>query len=160
VLSEVGSYDCVVLPYYVIVKIPATISFFCYTNPVNTKKAVKVLIFGILNFLARFIVGGVLFMGLKMNPTGWAFNIILTIAALAAAYLLLRFAMKPVNLTEALTIAAVWAVIALALDAITAQPIVGVPAAFLLSQVGTWTRSLVILVAAPFSLRQKEQPRL
>lgn len=112
----------------------------------------KILGIGLLNYLIRFAVGGVLMMGVKMDPEGLAFGVILTVVAFLAAIGLLRFVIKPATLKEALTVAVSWVIIALILDILTAQPIVKVPASYLLSELQTWTRLAAILLAAPLAV--------
>ncbi|TSC64668.1 MAG: hypothetical protein G01um1014106_19 [Parcubacteria group bacterium Gr01-1014_106] len=70
-------------------------------------KVLKIVGFGILNFIGRFIVGGILFMGLKMDPEGFLFGAILTITAFVLAYILLRYIMPPSTLAAAVQIAIV-----------------------------------------------------
>jgi len=90
-------------------------------------KARQVIGVGIVNYLARFLVAGALFQGLKMNPESFAFGFATTAVALVAAYVLLRFVMKPTSVKQALTIAVGWAVMALAIDAATARPLLNIP---------------------------------
>ena len=116
----------------------------------------KTIGYGIVNFLIRFIIGGILFMGVKMNPITPPYGIILTLVALITAYVLLRYVMKPSSVNEAITIAVIWIIIALVLDVITAKPIVKVEVSTLLREWQTWTRLLVMLVVAPFSVSPKE----
>lgn len=103
---------------------------------------------GAVNYAIRFAVGGLLFMGLQLNPEGIAFGSVVTLTAFIAAYILLRYAVKSASRGEALGIAAVWMLIALVLDAITAQPIVGVTAGYLFSEPQVWTRLFAIIAAA------------
>ena len=123
-------------------------------NPMDTKRIVKIIGFGVLAFLTRFLVGGILFQGIKMNPLGFWFGFLITVTALIVAYVLLRFVMKPQSVKEAVFIAIVWVVIALFLDIVTAKPIVGVSVSFLLSQIQAWTRLLVIVLVAPFTVQK------
>src|SRR3989344_5866351 len=118
----------------------------------NTRRTVKVIGFGLINFIARFIVGGILLLGVKMNPTGLGFGSLITVVALVIAYVLLKFVMKPRTIKEALGIAGVWVVMALVLDMVTAEPIVGVTVPYLFSELQTWTRLVVILIVAPFAV--------
>lgn len=110
----------------------------------------KVVGIGVVNFLARFFVGGVLLLGLKMNPETFVFGFILTVTAFVVAFLLLRFVMKPNTRTAAVKIALVWMALALLLDVVTAVPVVQVSVSYLLSGVQTWTRLFAILLAALF----------
>lgn len=114
----------------------------------HTVKSLKVVGVGVVNFLARFFVGGMLLLGLKMNPESFVFGFILTVTAFAVAFLLLRFVMKPNTRAAAVKIALVWMVLALLLDVVTAVPIVQVSVSYLLSEVQTWTRLFAILLAA------------
>ncbi|TSC71740.1 MAG: hypothetical protein G01um101438_942 [Parcubacteria group bacterium Gr01-1014_38] len=111
-------------------------------------RVLKVIGFGILNFVGRFLVGGILFAGLKINPETFVFGATLTVTAFLLAYGLLRFVMRPPTRAAAVKIAFVWILIAALFDAMTAGPIVNVSAAYLFSEVQTWTRLLAILVAA------------
>ena len=111
------------------------------------------ILFGIANYLIRFVVGGVLFMGVKLNPEGFAFGFLLTATALVTAYCLLKFVIKPQSLGEGMAIALVWAGIALVLDILTAEPVVGVSASYLLTQPQAWTRLLAIVAVAPFTVK-------
>lgn len=111
-------------------------------------KSLKVIGVGVVNFLARFFVGGMLLLGLKMNPETFVFGFILTVTALVVAFLLLRFVMKPNTRASAVKIALVWTVLALLLDMVTAEPVVKVFVPYLLSEVQTWTRLFAILLAA------------
>ena len=120
----------------------------------NSKRIFKIIGFGVLAFLARFIVGGILFQGIKINPLGFWFGFLVTVTALIVAYVLLRFVMKPQSAKEAVFIAIVWVVMALFLDVVTAKPIVGVSISFLLSQIQVWTRLLVIVLVAPFTVQK------
>jgi hypothetical protein len=121
---------------------------------VSLRRAAAIVGFGLINYLARFIVGGVLFMGLRMDPASFAFGFILTATAALAAYVLLKFVMKPGTVRQALIIAAVWAAMALILDILTAEPVVQVTVSYLLAQPQTWTRLIVILLVAPFTVRK------
>lgn len=124
----------------------------------NRFKAIKVIGCGLLAFVARFMVGGILFQGVKMNPQSFAFGFLVSMTALVAAYVLLKLVIKPQTTKEALGIAMVWMVIALLLDVVTARPIVGVTATYLLPEIQTWTRLLVILLIAPFTVHKTNTP--
>jgi short subunit fatty acids transporter len=115
---------------------------------------IKLIGFGIVNYAIRFAVGGFLFLGLKMNPTGFLYGFLLTLTAFVVAYLLMRFFLKPKSKKEAFLAAGMWILIAFALDAATAEPIVRVPVESLFREPQTWTRALVILLAAPFAIRK------
>jgi hypothetical protein len=119
-------------------------------------KTLKTLGVGVVNFLARFIVGGILFMGVGMNAEGFAFGVLLTLAAAIVAYVLLKYVMKPASTGEAVKIALVWVVIAAVLDLATAQPVVGVAPSFLATQIQFWTRLLAIVAVAPFTFRPQQ----
>lgn len=116
------------------------------------RRAVAIVGLGLVNFLARFLAGGVLFLGVKLDPTGLAFGFSMTITALLAAYLLLRLVVRPRTVREAVGIGVIWAVLALVLDVATAEPIVGVTVSYLLSELQTWTRLAVIVAVAPFTV--------
>ncbi|HYE22734.1 MAG TPA: hypothetical protein VD998_04050 [Verrucomicrobiae bacterium] len=117
-------------------------------------KTLKILGFGLINYIVRFAVGGALFMGAKMNPTGFWYGFILTAVAFVVSLLLLKFVMKPSSLSESLRVAFIWVIMCLALDAATAKPIVQVDLGFLFTEIQTWTRSLIILVAALFAVKK------
>ncbi len=117
-------------------------------------KTSKILGFGLVNFILRFIVGGVLYMGIKMDPMGFGYGFLMTLTAGVVAYVLLKFVMKPVTTTEALKIAFVWIIIALVIDVLTAEPIVKVSVSSLFSELQTWTRLAVMLLVAPFTVRK------
>ncbi len=110
---------------------------------------------GLLNFFLRFLVGGVLLLGAKLNPTSLLFGFLLTLTALVVAVLLLRFVVKPTSLREALAVSVVWVGIALLLDVVTAEPIVKVSVPYLFSEPQTWTRLAAIVVAAPLAVRKQ-----
>jgi glucan phosphoethanolaminetransferase (alkaline phosphatase superfamily) len=114
----------------------------------------KLIGFGLVNYLIRFIIGAILFQGVKMNPEGFAFGFILTAVALVAAYILMRFVMKPRSMGEALTIALVWIAIAFAIDIISAGAILKITIGHYLSEPQFWTRLLAILVVVPFVLKR------
>jgi|SRR3989344_897649 len=120
----------------------------------NQGRILKIIGFGVLNFLVRFLVGGILFQAIKMDPLGFWFGFLLTATALIVSYLLLRFVVKPQSVKEAVIIALVWIVIALFFDIITAKPIVGVSVFFLFSQIQAWARLLVILAVAPLTAQK------
>jgi len=118
------------------------------------RKGLRRLGWGFVNYLVRFFVGGVLFMGIKMNPEGFTYGFLLTATAAVTAYCLLRFIVKPHSLKEAIKISLAWATLALILDITTAQPIIGIDASYLLSEVQTWTRLLAIIAVAPFVIQK------
>jgi hypothetical protein len=120
----------------------------------SARTMAKIVGFGVLNFLGRFLVGGILFRGIKMDPNGFAFGVLLTLTALIVTYVLLRFVMKPASIKEAVSISIVWVSTALLLDVLTAQIVVGVSVAYLLSELQTWTRLLAIVAVAPFTLKK------
>jgi len=114
----------------------------------------KLIGFGLVNYLIRFIIGGILFQGVKMNPEGLAFGFIMTAVALVAAYLLMRFVMKPRTMGEALTIALAWIVIAFVIDILSARPLLKITIGYYLSEPQFWTRLLAILIVAPFVMKR------
>ena len=118
-------------------------------------KNVKIIGFGILNFIIRFAIGGFLFLGIKIDPVGFLYGFLLTLTAFTSSYLLLRFAIKPVKLKEALIISVIWAFMALVFDIATAEPIVRIPISSLFGEIQTWTRLSVIILAAFFATSKK-----
>jgi|SRR3989344_1828450 len=114
----------------------------------------RLISFGLVNYLIRFVIGGILFQGVKMNPEGFAYGLILTIVALVAAYLLMRFVMKPRSVGEALTIALVWIAIAFVIDILSAGPLLKITIGYYLSEPQFWTRLLAILIVAPFVMKR------
>lgn len=114
---------------------------------------IKLLIWGIVNFIARFAVGGVLYKG-GMDPVGFLYGALLTLTALIVAYVLARFVMKPATQKEAWKIGIVWVLIALVLDMVTAEPIVGVTVGLLLSELQTWTRLAAIVVGVMLGVKK------
>ena len=118
-------------------------------------KNVKLIVgVGLANYLIRFAVAGVLLRGVGVDPTGVAFGALVTIVALLAAYVLLKFVMKPASRADAFRIALVWVVIALILDAITGVTLLKLPLGYYFSEWQTWTRLIVILLVAPFAVRK------
>ncbi len=120
-------------------------------------KTTKILGFGLVNFIIRFIVGGILYMGIKMDPIGFWYGFLMTVTAGVVAYILLKSVMKPQTTGEALKIAFVWIIIALIIDVLTAEPIVKVSVSSLFSELQTWTRLAVILLIAPFTVSKTIQ---
>ncbi len=118
-------------------------------------KTVKLVGFGILNYAVRFAVGGLLYKAVEMDPLGFWYGFLLTLTALIASFIFLRFVIKPANLGEAMFAAGVWVVIALALDIITAEPIVGVTPVYLLQETQTWTRLIAVFLAGLFAARSR-----
>ena len=117
-------------------------------------KNVKLIGIGLVNYLIRFGVAGVLFQGLKVNPEGAFFGVTITLVALVVAYLLLRFVMRPATIAEALRVAVVWVLLALVLDVITGITLLKLPLGYYFSEWQTWTRLAAILAVAPFSVRK------
>jgi len=112
----------------------------------------KIITFGLAGYFVRFAVGGILYLGVKMDPIGFWYGASLTAVALVASYLLLKFVIKPANAGEAFLVAAIWVAIAFALDMITAQPVVHVSALYMLGEPQFWTRLAAILVVVPFAV--------
>jgi hypothetical protein len=109
----------------------------------------KAFAVGLLNFLARFMVGGALWYGVKLNPEGFAYGMLLTITALIFAVLFMRFLMKPRTLNDALLIGCLWAGFALLLDVLTLGIVFNlVTVPYLLSEAQTWTRAAAVVAAA------------
>ncbi len=117
-------------------------------------KIVKILGFGLVNYVVRFAVGGALFTGMKMNPEGFWFGFILTAVAFVSTLVFLKYAVKPGSIKEGFGIVFVWFIITLGLDALTAEPIVQVDVNYLFSELQVWTRSLVMFVAIPLAVRK------
>lgn len=117
----------------------------------------KIIGFGVLNFLGRFIVGGILYKGIQMNPIGFAYGAALTITAFVFTYILMKFIIKPASMNDAFMVAILWVIISLAFDIIAASPIYNVPIAYLLGEGATWTRLLAIFAAVPFVVRKPGQ---
>ncbi len=128
----------------------------------------KIIGFGVLNFLGRFIVGGILYKGIvggvskgvQLDPTGFTYGAALTVAAFVFTYLLMKFVIKPASINEAFMVAILWTIISLILDVLAAAPIYGIPATYLLGEVATWTRLLVIFAAVPFVVRKSGQEQV
>lgn len=114
----------------------------------------KIFIYGLINYAIRFFVAGYLYMGAGMNPVGFNYGLILTLLATVLAFVLLKYLVKPNSTNEAVKIALVWIVMALILDIITAEPIVHVTISSLFTELQTWTRLLVILIVAPFTIKK------
>ncbi len=122
---------------------------------IRLMRIAKIVGFGLVNYAVRFAVGGLLYKVVAMNPLGFGYGFLLTLTAFVASFIFLRFVIKPITLNEALFIAGVWVVMALVLDIVTAQPIVGVTPSYLLQELQTWTRLLAVLAAGFFSVRQR-----
>lgn len=99
-------------------------------------------------------------MGIKMDPMGFGYALLLTLTALVVAYVLLKFAMKPQSSSQALNIAFVWVIMALVIDVLTAEPIVKVSINTLFGELQTWTRLAVILLIAPFTVKKMGQQNM
>ena len=114
----------------------------------------KLVGLGLLNYLIRFLIAGALFQGVGMDPVGIPFGVIITLVSFVAAFLLLRFLVKPNSQREAWKAGLVWVVLALLLDAITGMTLLKLPLVAYFSEWQVWTRAVAILVAAFLSVRQ------
>ena len=117
----------------------------------------KIILFGFINYIVRFAVGGFLFMGIKMNPIGFWYGSLLTLTALISTLIFLKFIIKPKTSKSAAKTIIIWILIALALDIVTAEPIVHVNISYLLSEIQTWTRLLIMFLAIPFAKNTTKQ---
>lgn len=117
-------------------------------------KTIKIILLGVINFVIRFGVAGFLLMGVQMDPVGCWFGFLLTLIPLVVSFVFLKYLIKPASLKEALSVALLWVVIAILLDMITAKPIVHVDIPSLFRELQFWTRVIIILVIAPFTVRK------
>jgi len=109
----------------------------------------KIITFGVVNYLIRFAIGGMLYLGAGINPVGLGYGTTLTAVALISSYLFLRFVIKPRSMAEAFEIAAIWVAIAFILDVVTAQPIVHVSILYMLGEWQFWTRLAIMVLVVP-----------
>lgn len=124
-------------------------------STMDKKWLLKVTVFGILNFLGRFLVGGILINVLKLNPIGFSFGFWITLTTLIVAYILMKYVVRPISTQKALKVGVTWAAIALILDIIAEVFILRiVSTSYLLSEIQTWTRLLVIVLVAPLTVRK------
>ena len=115
-------------------------------------KLIKHIALGFANFLLRFIVGGLLYEGMRMDAEGLIFGFLITLTSFSASYLLFKRFIKPNNRKYAVQVSITWILIALMLDILTAGPILHIPATYLLSQPQVWIRLAAIPLAAIFSV--------